>query len=144
MPSSSSRRSGEPARRCNLFCMPKEPNPKLDELNSQVTEAIFRAEHHDSEGAMLWDKVARLEQQIALHTPVDDLEHEIALRGILSAQERADFLRRKPPQEDRQEGGGAGPGPEGEPPRESPSNASLTPSMTHVGETDTPSGPRAS
>lgn len=65
----------------------------IEELYPQVTDAILRAESHDSEGAMLWERVERLERQIQGLLPEGSLEHQIAVRGTVAAKQRATFLR---------------------------------------------------
>jgi hypothetical protein len=59
-----------------------------DELNRNVTEAIFRAEAHPS--AEAWGKVAEAERAIRDATPADCTEHRIAARGVESALRKAE------------------------------------------------------
>lgn len=61
---------------------------KLDELNIQVTSAIYQAEHLEdgtAESKNAWLEVSRIEEEIAKITTPIEIEGHIARRGAVSA-----------------------------------------------------------
>lgn len=62
-------------------------DPRMPELNQQVTAAIFRAEHlpPGAERHLAFVEVGRLEEAIAEICPASTLEGEVARRGAVSA-----------------------------------------------------------
>ncbi len=69
----------------------------LDDLNSRVTDAIFRAEHAPSgslDAEAAWREVSELERKIAVLTSSDSVDGALARVGAVSAALRAgDWLR---------------------------------------------------
>lgn len=74
-------------------------------LNADVTNAIVKATCHDGDGALLWDAVAQCEQKLVEYydgvlrktrpVQLDCLDlRDIAVRGVASAKERANVMRR--------------------------------------------------
>jgi hypothetical protein len=65
----------------------------LDELNSLITEAIYRAEDLTSIAASEWDKVATFEREIANHPQTPENERKVAWRGESAAATKATIIR---------------------------------------------------
>jgi hypothetical protein len=66
---------------------------RADDLNSEVSDAIMKAEQATRNCAYWWGEVARLENELSRHTDTPDSEKKIACRGDGCARVKAMIAR---------------------------------------------------